>query len=82
MVFFALVYVFMIYNLAIHRLRFIYPLVLLAALQILAIVLFHRSLQQVLYIMCANAILLFLINAYMAFGRRQGPAASGVGKTP
>jgi len=82
MAFFALVYVFMIYNLAIHRLRFIYPLVLLAALQILAIVLFHRSLQQVLYIMCGNAVLLFLINAYMAFGWRQGPAASGVGKTP
>ncbi len=82
MVFFALVYVFMIYHLAIHHLRFIYSLVLLTALQILAIVLFHRSLQQVLYIMCGNAILLFLINAYMTFRQSQAPIVSGIGKIP
>lgn len=80
MVFFALVYVFLVYHLSIHHLRFIYSLVLLAALQVLAIVLFHRTLQQILYIMCGNAILLFVINAYMAFGRRPIPVASRVGE--
>lgn len=82
MVFFALAYVFMVYHLAIHRLRFIYPLVLLTALQIIAIVLFHRSLQQVLHIMCGNAILLFLINAYLAFGLRQTPIVSDTEEIP
>jgi len=71
MTFFALVYVFLVYHLSIHHLRFIYSLVLLTAAQVLAIVLFHKSLQLILYIMCGNAILLFLVNAYLTFGKRR-----------
>jgi len=71
MVFFALVYVLLFYHLSIHRLGFIYSLVLLTVLQFLAIILFHESLLQVLYIMCGNAILLFLINAYLAFSLKR-----------
>ena len=79
MVFFALVYVFLFYHLSIHRLGFIYSLVLLTVLQVLLIILFHQSLSQVLYIMCGNAMLLFLINAYLAFKRQEFNVASGVG---
>lgn len=79
MVFFALVYVLLFYHLSIHRLGFIYSLVLLTVLQILAIILFHQSLSQVLYIMCGNAILLFVINFYLAFKRKEFHVASGVG---
>lgn len=79
MVFFALVYVLSFYHLSIHRLGFIYSLVLLTVLQILAISLFHQSLSQVLYIMCGNAMLLFLINAYLAFKRKEFHVASCVG---
>jgi len=71
MVFFALVYVLMFYNLSIHRLGFIYSLVLLTALQTLAIILFHQSLSQILCIMCGNAVLLFLTNAYLAFKSKE-----------
>jgi len=79
MVFFALVYVLLFYHLSIHRLGFIYSLVLLTVLQFLAIILFHQSLSQVLYIMCGNAVLLFLINAYLAFKRKEFHVASCVG---
>ena len=79
MVFFALAYVLLFYHLSIHRLGFIYSLVLLTVLQFLAIILFHQSLSQVLYIMCGNAVLLFLINAYLAFKRKEFHVASGVG---
>lgn len=67
MVFFALGYILLFYHLSIHYLGFIYPLVLLTTLQVLMIILFHQSLSQVLYIMCGNAMLLFLINTYLAF---------------
>lgn len=79
MVFFALVYVLLFYHLSIHRLGFIYSLVLLTGLQVLLIILFHQSLSQVLYIMCGNAMLLFLINAYLALKRKEFHVASGVG---
>jgi O-antigen/teichoic acid export membrane protein len=78
MVFFALVYVLLFYLLSIHRLDFIYSLVLLTILQTLAISIFHQTLSQVLYIMCGNAVLLFLINTYLAFKRKEVHAASCV----
>jgi O-antigen/teichoic acid export membrane protein len=78
MVFFALVYVLLFYLLSIHRLDFIYPLVLFTILQTLAIGIFHQALSQVLYIMCVNAVLLFLINSYLAFKRKEVHAASRV----
>ena len=71
MLFFALVYILLFYHLSIHQEGFIYSLVLLTVVQILAITLFHQSLLQVLYIMCGNAILLFLINAYLALKRKK-----------
>ena len=78
MVFFALVYVLLFYHLSIHHLSFIRPLVLFTVLQTLAISIFHQTLLQVLYIMCGNAVLLFLINAYLAFKREKGHVASCV----
>ena len=78
MVFFALVYTLLFYHLSIHRLGFIYSLVSLTALQVLAIILFHKSLLQVLYIMCGNAVLLFLINGYLAFKEKGFHVTSGV----
>lgn len=71
MFFYSLVYVLLFYNLSIHRLSFIYFLVLLTGLQLLAIILFHQTLIQIIYIMCGNAILLFLINLYFAFKRKE-----------
>lgn len=71
MVFFALTYTLLFYQLSIHRLGFIYSLVLLTVLQVIMITLFHQSLSQVLYIMCGNAMLLFLINAYLAFKQKE-----------
>ncbi len=79
MVFFALVYVLLFYQLSVHRLNFIYSLVLLTVLQILAITLFHQSLSQVLYIICGNAMLLFLINMFLVLKRKEFHVASGIG---
>ena len=69
MFFFALVYVLLFYHLSIHRFDFIFSLVFLTVLQILAIIVFHQTLSQVLCIMCGNAVLLFFINVYLAFKR-------------
>jgi O-antigen/teichoic acid export membrane protein len=79
MFFYSLVYVLLFYNLSIHRLKFIYFLVLLTGLQVLAIALFHSTLLNVIYIVCGNAILLFLINLYFAFKRKDLNVASGIG---
>jgi O-antigen/teichoic acid export membrane protein len=78
MLFFALVYTLLFYHLSIHSTVFIYSLVLLTVLQVILIVLFHQTLAQVLYIMCGNGILLFLINAYLAFNRRGLNATTGI----
>jgi O-antigen/teichoic acid export membrane protein len=79
MFFFALIYVLLFYHLSIHRLDFIYSLVLLTVFQVIAITLFHETLSQVIYIMCGNAILLFLINLYLAFRWKEFHVAPGIG---
>ncbi|MFH1591808.1 MAG: oligosaccharide flippase family protein [Candidatus Woesearchaeota archaeon] len=55
-------YLFMIYNLSINRIRFIYPIILLTLAEIVSIYLFHNSLLQVVLIL--NSVLLLLF-AYM-----------------
>lgn len=62
MTFFALLYTLLFYQLSIHRLSFIYPLIFFTVLQTVLIILFHQSLSQVLYILCGNSMLLFVIN--------------------
>jgi O-antigen/teichoic acid export membrane protein len=78
MFFFALAYTLLFYHLSIHHLSFIYFLVLLAVLEVLMIILFHERLSQVLYILCGNAALLFLINAYLAFRQKETYVTSSV----
>ncbi len=78
MFFFALLYVLLFYHLSIHYTGFIYSLLLLTILQIVMIVLFHQRLSQVLYIMCCNAVLLFLINLYLAFKWKNSYVADGI----
>ncbi len=62
MTFFGLAYTLSLYYLSIHRFNFIYPLLFCAALQIALILFFHKTLSQVLYILSANSLLLFIIN--------------------
>lgn len=62
MSFFALLYIFINYFLSIKDLRFIKYLVLSTFLQCLAIIIFHRSLQDIQFILCINSILLFLVH--------------------
>lgn len=67
MTFFALLYALISYHLSTNNLKFIRSLAICTILQVVLISLFHNSLTQVLWIMCANAIFLFLINIYFAF---------------
>ena len=67
MTFFALLYTLLFYQLSIRRLNFIYPLILFSALQIILITIFHRSLSQVLYILCVNSVILFFVNMKLIF---------------
>jgi O-antigen/teichoic acid export membrane protein len=78
MVFSAMVYTLLYYHLSIHSTGFIWPLVFLTVAQTLLIILFHRSLAQVLYIMCGNAILLFVINFYLAYKQKDIYGTTGL----
>lgn len=72
MSFFALVYTLLFYQLSINCSNFIYPLIFFTILQNVLIVLFHKSLSQILYILCLNSVILFIVNLKMAFGEKQG----------
>jgi len=64
--FFALLFVIVTYFLSIKDLRFIKYLVFFSCLQVLAIGFLHRNLIQIQWILCGNAILLFLIHLALA----------------
>lgn len=70
MTFFAFLYILVIYLLSIKELSFIKYLILFTCLQLLAIVLFHKTLIQVQLILCINAILLFFIHLLLAYKKR------------
>lgn len=73
MSFFALLFILISYFLSIKDLRFIKHLVLFTGLQVLAIILFHRSLMQITLVLCVNAILLFLIHLILAYKKELSP---------
>jgi len=81
MTFFALLYTLLFYQLSIHRLNFIYPLISLTLLQLILIILFHRSLAQVLYILCGNSILLFMVTLWKAIRPKNKFFEGKVGKS-
>ena len=66
MTFFSLVSVLVLYQLSISRFKFLKTLVLFSFLQVLAILLFHTSLTQVLLILLSNSIILFILNLRLA----------------
>ncbi|MCM8782427.1 MAG: oligosaccharide flippase family protein, partial [Candidatus Omnitrophica bacterium] len=67
MSFFALLFILINYFLSKRDLRFIKYLVLFSVLQLLAIFLFHKSIFQVQFILCINAVLLFLLHLVLAY---------------
>jgi hypothetical protein len=71
MSFFALLYILITYFLSKKDLRFIKYLVIFTALQLLSIILFHKSLMQVQFILCINAILLFFVHLLLAYRTEQ-----------
>ncbi len=68
MAFFALVNIFMIYNLSIHNMRYIYSLLIVSCVQLLSICLFHSTLEQVLTILVLGAVSLFFLGLWMSEG--------------
>jgi hypothetical protein len=71
MTFFALLFIIAAYFLSIKDLRFIKYLVVSTILQALAIVFFHHSLIQIQWILCINAVLLFLIHLALAVFKKR-----------
>jgi O-antigen/teichoic acid export membrane protein len=67
MTFFSLLIVLLLYQLSVSRFRFLKIVVPFSILQILAIILFHNTMPQVLYIMFLNSAILFLLNLRLAF---------------
>lgn len=66
MTFFALLFVLITYFLSIKDLRFIKYLSAFTVLQIAAIIIFHKSIFQVQYVICLNAVLLFVLHLGLA----------------
>lgn len=62
MIFFALLNIVIFHNLATHNLKFLSLLGLFTLLQVGGILLFHKSLSQVLYVVCLSGVLLFLLS--------------------
>jgi O-antigen/teichoic acid export membrane protein len=69
MSFFTLLYILITYFLSLKDLRFMKYLILCTLLQVLAIILFHQGLIQILLILCINSILLFFIHLALVYKR-------------
>lgn len=70
MTLFALLNIMLYYHLSVHNLNFIYALVACTILQVILLWFLHDTLQQVIYILAANAGLLFVLN-WLLVHRRQ-----------
>jgi O-antigen/teichoic acid export membrane protein len=64
MIFYALLTIIIFHNLATHNLRFLVPLVLFTVLQIGGIMLFHKTLMHVLYIVCISGALVLIAHLF------------------
>jgi len=71
MTFFSLTYVLLFYHLSTRQRQFLYVLAIFTCTQIGSIVLFHRSLTQVLLLVGLVSLCLFGINTYLAYRPRQ-----------
>jgi O-antigen/teichoic acid export membrane protein len=71
MSFFTLLYILIAYFLSKRDLHFLKYLISFTALQLLAIILWHKSLIQVQSILCINAILLFFVHLLLAYRTEQ-----------
>lgn len=78
MSFFALSFIFISYFLSLKDLRFIKYLVFFTLLQFAEIIFFHNSLFQVQAVMCANAVLLFVIFFMLVYSRKEEFSAGTV----
>ncbi|MDP3732733.1 MAG: oligosaccharide flippase family protein [Candidatus Omnitrophota bacterium] len=74
MSFFTLLHILINYFLSIKDLRFMKYLILSALLQPLAIILLHKTLIHVQFILCINSILLFFIHLLLAYKKGTVPA--------
>ncbi len=70
MSFFALLFILINYFLSIKDLRFIKYLILSVLMEILAIVLLHRTLIDVQLVLCVNSALLFLACLFLVYRRK------------
>jgi O-antigen/teichoic acid export membrane protein len=68
MSFYALINIFMLYHLSLHRMRYIYLMVILTILQFLGICLFHKSLTDVLVVLTVCAAVLFCCGIFFSKG--------------
>lgn len=66
MSFFALNQILMLYHLSLRQLRYIYALVAAAILQVIAIWFLHSSLAEVLFILLAISVLLFILGVFIS----------------
>lgn len=73
MALFGLVNILFFYQLSIHRFRFLYLAGAFTLLQIIAISLFHNTLSQVVWILVANGILLFIVNQFLVWMPKRVP---------
>ena len=68
--FFALIQILWTYQLAVHNSSFLYPVVAFTVLQVVLISIFHQSLAQVLYVMCATSFVMLVQNLQVTRNRR------------
>ena len=62
---FVFINIFMYFNLATHRMKFLYTFIAGSLAEILLMCMYHNSLQQVIYILTTTGCILLVVNAFM-----------------
>lgn len=75
MTLFGLTNILFLYGLSIHKFGFLYLLGIFTMAQIIAIILFHSNLSQVIWIVLLNGLLLFMVNLLLYNPRWSTPKA-------
>lgn len=78
MTFFGLVNILLFYQLSIHRFKYLHWTGTFTLIQIIAITLFHNTLSQVVWILVANGVLLFIVNQFLVWMPRRKLKYEGI----
>lgn len=79
---FVFINILMFFNLATHRMKFLYTFIAASLAEILLIYVYHNSLQQVIYILIGTGCTLLIVNAFLMWVEINKNNSEGQSLTP